>query len=136
MRRLAWLLNAMRKPVEASMFVYSTGLLMLSLYIMSPWYHAAESSAAAAFDGQRIGEFVMASVFIICSLPGVIVPFVKEERRTHWLKHATFGIFLAFFFLFLLRVILYGWTPWLWIYPLMISLSSGIKRIFIEVRQE
>ncbi len=136
MKRLGWLLHAMRKPVEASMFVYSTGLLMLSLYIISPFYESRVGSALSTFEGARLAEIGIAVVFALMALPGVISPFVHENTRTKLMKMATFNIFLAFFFLFLLRVVVYGWTPWIWIYPLMISLSSGIKRIFIEVRQE
>jgi len=118
------------------MFVYSTGLLMLTLYIMSPWYASGEGSSFDTFEGQRIGEYIVAGGLMLLAIPGIIVPFVDEKKRSQWLKRATMGIFLGFFFLFLLRVVVYGWTPWIWIYPLMISLSSGIKRIFIEVRTD
>lgn len=136
MRRLGWLLHAMRKPVEASMFVYSTGLLFLSLYILSPWYAPSAGSSFSTFDGRRVAELCVAGFLLLLSLPGVIQPFVHEDQKEKWLKRATFNIFLGFFFLFLLRVIVAGWTPVIWLYPLLISLSSGIKRIFVGVRKE
>lgn len=136
MNKVGWLISAAKKPVEASMFVYSTGLFFLSLFIMSPFYHAAVSSPFSTFYGQRALEFFVAVFFLASSLPGLIVPFVREEKRMRWLKHSTFGIFLSFLFLFVLRVAVAGWIPLIWIYPLLISLSSGVKRLFLEVRKE
>lgn len=117
------------------MFVYSTGLLFMSLYILTPWYSSGAGSSFATFDGKRIVELCVAGGLVLLAAPGVILPFVREENRVKWLKRATFNIFLGFFFLFLLRVVVAGWTPIIWLYPLLISLSSGIKRIFVEVRK-
>lgn len=126
-----WILSAIKKPVEASMFVYSLGLLVLATHVVLTT-ETGQGSVFYYFDYPL--QLLFGMSLIILAIPGIIVPFARN--RVKWLKHATFGIFLAFFFLFLLRVVIYGWIPWIWIYPLMISLSSGIKRLFVEVNRQ
>lgn len=118
------------------MFIYSMGLAALSLYIISPFYSSATGSSFSTFDGERLLEIIIAVGFLLAAVPGIITLFLKEEKRLPWLKRSTFGIFLSFFFLFILRIAVAGWTPWIWIYPLIISLSSGMNRLFLEVREE
>lgn len=125
-------LKALRSPVEGVLWIYSTGLFLYACYLASPLYNMAGSVVSSSLSPP--GMYGLAVLFMIVSLPGIIAPLLKN--RTKALKFATFGIFLAFLFLVILRVTLVGWVPVLWFPQLLVSLTSGYLHLWLKVRRE
>lgn len=134
-KKLAWLVNAVRNPVEMVLFVYSFGLLLFALFLISPFYVANAGSSIWQIVPERAAEMVVGLLFFLVSLPGTIAPFQKKTKRVATTKKAALCMFSAFLFLAILRILIYGWLPATWLPLLMISLTSGGLRLYLEVRR-
>lgn len=130
-----WLLKAARSPVESISFIISTGLFLYACYLVSPVYEGGYGTVMAA-SLQRGAEYGLGVFFILSSLPSIVGAFVKPLKRRRLLKSGTFGLFLSFFFLAFLRVAVFGWLPMTWIPLLLLSLTCGILRLYLEVSRE
>lgn len=128
-----WLLKAARSPVESISFVISTGLLFYALYLVSPAYEGGYGTVMAE-SLQRGTEYGLGVFFILCSLPGILSVFIPPLKRQRMIKTGTFGLFLSFLFLTALRIAVFGWIPMSWIPLLLLSLTCGILRLYLEVR--
>ena len=135
MKTLAKLVSAAKSPVEGVIHIFSTGLLLYASYLLSPWYEPNYVTAVSA-GLQNNAEVGLAILYVVCSAPGIIAPFFKNKTRTTLLKLASFGVFLSFLFLAVLRITLLGWLPLTWLPPVMISLASGYLHIWLEVTKE
>lgn len=135
MKSFGAILRAVRNPVEGVIVIFSTGLFAYALYLLSPWYQANYSTAISA-GLQGNAETALAVFFAIATLPGLFAPFMRVERRERSLKLATFSVFLSFLFLFILRIVIFGWLPWSWLPLIMISLASGYLHLWLKVRKE
>lgn len=134
MKRLGAILKVMRSPVEGIVAIFSTGLFAYACYLLGPWYHTVESTSTAGVTNTV--QLIMGTFFAITTLPGLIAPFMRKERRERSLKLATFSVFVSFLFLFILRVVYFGWLPWTWLPLLMISVASGYLHVWLKVRKE
>lgn len=132
MGKMSWLLKAARNPVESVVFIFSTGLFLFSCYMLTPLY-AATYVISSGFP-TRLGELGLGLLFLLASVPGMTSMFYKNQKKV--LKLSTFNLFLSFLFLFVLRVLVQGWFPLTWIYPLMISLAHGALRLYLEVSKD
>lgn len=132
---MSLILKAARRPVEGIIFIFSTGLFFYACYLLSPWYAANYPTAISA--GLKNGvETALAMFFLVTSLPGLAAPFMREARRQRSLKTASFSVFVSFLFLFILRIVIFGWIPFAWLPLVMISLASGYLNIWLKVNRE
>jgi hypothetical protein len=128
---LQWVAN---HPVESITFVFSVTLVISALWIVGPWYiPSADSPIQAAFV-RRVVEVSVGGILLICGLPGTIAPFSTKPLGK--LKVGTMLVFLCFFFLALLRLLIFGLLPLTWLPILMIALASGILRLHLGTRLE
>lgn len=126
-----------KNPVEGVVFIFSTGLFSYAMYVLSPLYQSSASSGSVVSAGlNSTAQIVLGVFFALTTLPGLLAPFMRSERRERSLGIATFTIFLSFLFLFILRVALFGWLPWTWMPLILISLASGYLHIWLKVRKE
>jgi ABC-type transport system involved in cytochrome c biogenesis permease subunit len=58
------------------------------------------------------------------ALPAILTLFGIKRSRIRQL--GTFGMFIAFMFSSLLRLLTFGWFPLLWLYPLALALIAGV----------
>lgn len=133
MKSFAWLLKVARSPVESIGFIISTGLFFYACYLLSPVYQSSYTVLAAS-GLQRGAEFALGFFFLLSSLPGLVSVFIPPLKKQRTLKLGTFGLFLSFLFLFILRIVVFGFLPLTWLPLLMISLTCGILRLYLEVR--
>lgn len=126
-------LKALRSPVEGVVWIYSTGLFLYACYVASPFYSTGTGSVVST-GLPRIAAYVLALVFALAALPGLIAPLLSD--RTRALKLTTFGVFLAFMFLTILRIVIVGWIPVTWFPTLLVSLTSGYLHLWLKVRKE
>lgn len=137
---MGWLLNAARNPVESILFIFSMSLLLYALFVMSPFYSPDQGlppngSVVADSFPNRLSEFVLGGIFLLFSLPGVVALFLKDGARISCLKLSSFMLFLAYTFLAILRLVIYGPTPVTWLNLLAVSLACGVLRLYLEVRR-
>lgn len=135
MRVLGWLLKAARSPVEGIIFILSAGLFFFACYLLSPWYVANYTTAISA--GLKSGLETFAGLFyFVTAIPGLAAPFMRKTRRGRSLSVASFSLFVSFLFLFILRVVIFGWLPLTWLPLILISLVSGLLHLYLKVHRE
>jgi len=134
MKSMSNLLKAARSPIEGVISIFSIGLFLYALYLISPWYHANYNVATAAL--QRNAEYALGAFLILVTLPGIIAPFLKAKKRFKALEISSFGIFLGFLFLTALRIIFFGWIPVTWMPSVLISFASAYINLWLKVRRE
>lgn len=118
------------------MFIFSSGLFGYALYFLSPLYQPTYGTIIPAAGLQHSVEMALGLLFALSALPGVVAPFIRKARRERSLKFATFGIFISFLFLTILRTVVFGWLPVTWLPLLLISLSSAYLHVWLKVRKE
>lgn len=133
---MSFLVRLFRNPIEGIVFILSTGLFSYAVYLLSPFYVATYATAVSAGLATGGPATALALFFALTTIPGLIAPFMRKERRERSLSLASFGIFVSFLFLFILRVIIFGWVPWTWLPLILISLVSGYLHIWLKVRKE
>lgn len=136
MRSLGFLVRLFRNPVEGVLWIFSTGLFLYSCYFLSPVYEATYGTIIPAAGLQRGVELALGLFLLLASLPGVVAPFIRKVRRARSLKLGTFSVFLAFLFLTILRIAIFGLVPASWIPMLLICLASAYLHIWLKVRKE
>lgn len=136
MRSLGFILRLFRNPVEGVMFIFSSGLFGYAFYFLSPVYQANYGTIIPAASLQQSVEIGLGLFLALSALPGLVAPFIRKTRRERSLKFATFGIFLSFLFLTILRLVIFGWFPVSWLPMLLISLASAYLHIWLKVRKE
>jgi hypothetical protein len=136
MKILKWLRVSANNPIESIVFIFALGLFVFSIYLAIPQDALTHvvSPITQNFAVQVQAWFV-AGIMLLCSVPGLIFPFFKNQARIKLLKIASFCLFATFFFLSALRVLTFGWIPLNWVTTLMISLVSGIIRLFWESKK-
>lgn len=135
MKSLSFMLRLFRNPIEGIVFIFSAGLFSYAVYALSPLYEASYPTAISAGLSNTIG-MVLAIFFALTTIPGLIAPFMRKERRERSLNIATFTIFVSFLFLFILRVSVFGWVPWSWMPLIVIALTSGYLHVWLKVRKD
>lgn len=128
MRRINWI---EQHPVEAVIFVISLCLMIYSVFVFTPWYHADMGNSIATGFPVRWHELVIAGFFFGSTVPGLIAPFNKKVPNV-FLEWGTFGMSLSFLMLTILRVTLYGWIPFTWLAFVAIGVSCAILRIYLR----
>lgn len=132
MRRFKWIES---HPVEAVIAVFSLGLMVYALFVLSPFYHADLGNSIAASLPARWQEMLLGSFFLSTSIPGLIAPFNRKVPNV-FLEWGTMGMFMSFLFLTIVRIALYGWIPFTWLTLLVISVASGILRIYLRSHRQ
>lgn len=112
-------------PVPAILFVLGLGLFIMGAYLVSPWY-VPSAPVNTTFDNQRSYEIGMGVLYVLLGGSNVLGMIFKNK----WLKNfsATL-IMMGYFFLVLLRIIVIGLIPLVWLPLLICALIAGICRL-------
>lgn len=135
MKKLGAVIKAFQNPVEGLIVIFSLGIFVLGVYMMAPAY-ATNYVTPVSATIQGNFEHLLGLIFAFMALPGLSAPFVRVNRRARSLKTATFGIFLIFLFLTILRIAFVGLVPFTWLPLLMLSLAGGYLHVWLKVRKE
>lgn len=132
-----WLIKVLRHPIETMQSLFSFGILMLGLYLTSPWYQAGENTPVGVSLTQRSAEIFLGLCFVAISYFGLRAIGLRDrDARERYYKLASFGTFLGFLFLVVLRLITIGFVPFTWVPTLLVSLASGLIRLYLAVRHK
>lgn len=135
MRKLSWLIKSVHNPVEMTLFLYSLGLFLFALFLMSPFYVGSPGGSIWPVITGRPAEIGVGLLFLGASLPGLIAPFRPEPNRNRLESRAATMLFLSFLFLGILRILIFGWLPVTWLPLLIEALTCGGLRLFLQVRR-
>lgn len=102
-------------------------LIVYGLYIGSPLYTPDSATGLGLMFAQQWVVYLTAIIYLI---PGLItiVALIKSSRS--WLSVGTFGMTLAFIFSALLRVMVIGFVPAIWLFYLGLVGVSAVCYLF------
>lgn len=97
-------------------------LVIFAIYLGGPWYFAGPTTVI----GQSIeADAVRALTAVLYIIPGVLtLATINRSRRVR--MYGVFGLFLAYMFTTILRVLTVGFTPLMWIFTLALALVAGV----------
>lgn len=122
---------------EILLFIFGAGLMVFSLYIVGPWFlsYVTGISPIAAGVSERSAQIIIGLFFMFSAAVNLSIPmFRKSKRRLMITKLAAALSFISFSFLVFLRILVFGWLPLTWIYPVILALACGVIRIYLELR--
>lgn len=122
---------------EILLFLFGVGLMVFALYIVGPWFlsYVGTVSPISVGVAQRSAQIVIGLFFLFSSGVNVSIPiFRKTSKRLTVTKLAAILSFISFSFLAFLRILVFGWLPLTWIYPVMLALACGVIRVYLELR--
>lgn len=125
---LSWIA---KNPVEAIIFVFSAGFFLYFLYFISPFYEAQYVTPLSLSLTQRSQEYIFGSLFLVSTTPGIVSPFLKNNR---YLKFSATMIMIQSMFLAVLRIMVIGWVPVTWMPLILISLASMILSVYLGTK--
>ena len=121
---IRFLRKASSNPLELIMFIFAAGMATYFLFFLSPFYSGSLAAAIATplsvSLAPRALEVAFGVLFLLLALPGLLVPF---GASTSWKRWSSTLLFVDFFFLALLRIMVIGWLPVIWLPNALIALS-------------
>ena len=110
--------------------VLALALIIFGLYVASPWYVVTASNALGAIADTQISRSILGGLYLVPALMTLI-----GFKRKHLRKWGAFGMFCAYLFAVLLRLLTVGFFPFIWLFMFALSLIAGTLYIY-ESRHE
>ena len=105
-------------------------LLIFAIYLGGPWYVGGPTTAIGSAIEADTVRLLTAAIYIV---PGAATLLGLKSDRIR--VYGTFGLFLAYLFSTILRVLTVGFTPLLWLFTLGLALVCGVCYI-VEARRQ
>lgn len=118
-------------PVYTIGVVASVALLLFGLYTIGPWYVTVPTGTIGQVFDTQIARIIVSLLYIIPSL-GVIIGITKKS----WRRWATFGAFLAYLFLSVLRLTAIGFVPFIWVFILADAIIMGVVYLWVSIKED
>lgn len=134
MRKFEWVAPHL---AEILLIIFGLALATFALYIIGPWFlnFLGSNSVVGAGVPERGLQLAVGLFFLVTSLVNLSIPaFRNPVKRLRVAKYAALGSFLSFVFLAFLRILVFGWIPLTWIYPVALALASGLIRLYLETK--
>ena len=134
-RILAVLNLSARRPIETIEVLIATVLFLFGIYLLTPSYmEGGPNSFGIAFRDNEVAKtFVAITLYIVSSLPILLGLFFKRLRTCRWRAWATMGMFIGAMFVTLLRILIIGFNPPLWLFTLALGLIIGVCHVYNKV---
>lgn len=114
------------RPEIVISFILALVLIAFGLYIGGPWYIADSSSVFGSEIHPEVLRVFTAAFYLIPSSVNLF-GLIKSKRK--WRAIGSFGMFLAYLFACIIRILTIGFTPAIWLFPLGFALVSGVLYI-------
>lgn len=118
------------RPELVIEIILAVVLIIFAIYLGSPWYVAGPTTVI----GNSIeADAVRVMTAVIYLVPGITtLAFFKNDRVR---MYGIFGLFLAYLFTTILRILSIGFTPLMWIFTLALALIAATVYI-VEARRQ
>lgn len=104
-------------------------LIIFAVYLGGPWYLAGPTTVIGnTIEAGAVRAFT-AVVYIV---PGAITLFGLKSDKAR--AYGTFGLFLAYLFTTILRLLTFGPAPLLWLFTLGLALVAAVVYV-VEARR-
>jgi hypothetical protein len=118
-------------PVYVIGVILSVVLLLFAVYFIGPWYPVEGGGAIAAAAGAQTTRAVLGIFYTVAG--GLTLLGISHHRLR---AYGTFGMFLAYLFVGMLRLFAIGVFPVVWLFPLALALVSGVIYLYSSLHEE
>lgn len=125
------------RPIETIQIICSLALLVVGLYIISPYYQSVPGATAVMLFNTNIGIRYSVGVFayILPSLPLLATLLNKKWATVKMYEVGNMLVFVSFLFTTILRLLTVGPRPFVWVYPLALGLIAGACRLYWKAEE-
>lgn len=118
------------KPELIIEVILASVLLIFALYVGGPWYVGGPTTAIGTAIEREVVRFFTAVVYAV---PALVTFFgIKSPKMRGW---GVFGMFLAYLFSTILRLLTFGPFPMIWLFIFGLCLISAVLYI-VESRRD
>lgn len=103
---------------------------LFSLYLGGPWYEGGPTTAIGTTIESEVVRFFTAAFYFIPAATTLLG--LRHDRVRGW---GVFGLFLAYLFSTILRVLTFGITPLFWLFLFALALIAAVLYI-VESRRD
>jgi len=112
------------QPLLVIEIILALCLGVFAIYLGGPWYVGGPTTAiGTAIEAQTVRIFTAIIYFVPC------MTFLLGRRNDKVKQWALFGMFLAYTFSAILRLLTFGITPLIWVFIMSLALICGILYI-------
>ncbi len=130
----SWVSN---RPYMVIELILAVVILGFGIYLASPFYHAAATTTIGALFDSYVGRAVLSFLYIVPPLFTLVGFCVKNYTRSLAFRSwGALGIFNAYLFVSILRIITQGWIPVIWIFLLALSLIAGVIHLRLQYERK
>jgi hypothetical protein len=117
---------------KAVLLILGVSLFAVGLYAVGPWYVGGPTTAMGAVLETDLIRAIPAAFYM---LAGGAAVYGVVKKKARWRYRGAFLSSTAFFFLTLLRLLTFGFTPVIWIFILALCLISAIIYLWESGRE-
>lgn len=122
MSRLTRILNYIEgRPEIVIEVILAITLVVFAIYLGGPWYVAGPTTVLGNTIEMQAIRILTAVIYFI---PGVITLFAIKRPKLR--MYGAFGLFMAYLFTTILRVLTVGFTPLMWVFTLALALVMAV----------
>src|SRR6478609_7903628 len=125
---LTWLRE---NPVYTIGVILSVALLLFGLYTIGPWYVTTPTGTIGLIFDTQVARSIVSLFYIVPSLG-----FLIAVKKTEWRRWTSFGAFLSYLFLTVLRLTTIGIIPFVWVFILADAFIMGVIYLWVSIRDE
>lgn len=119
--------NQVRTPILLIHLLLAIILILYGLYIGSPLYAPDSTTGLGLLFAQQWVVHMTVAIYLI---PGIITLLALIRSSHRWLSIGAFGMTLAFLFSALLRILVIGFVPAIWLFYFGLVGVSAICYLF------
>jgi hypothetical protein len=124
---MTWLKDKLPNPMSYIALSMSITLFLYGLYILGPFYVADPDTAIGILPQQWV-TYLTGAIYIV---PSTLTFLGLGSKRRILLLSGIFGMFLAYLFSLMLRLLTVGFVPGIWLFHLALVLISMICYLFV-----
>lgn len=119
--------SKVKTPMLKIHLILALMLILYGMYIGSPFYVADSTTGLGLLFAQKWVIYLTAITYFA---PGAITLIGLHKASWSWLAAGSFGMMLAFLFSTLLRLLVIGWIPAIWLFYLALVGISGVCYLY------
>jgi hypothetical protein len=126
------------RPYEIIELILAVGILGFGIHLPTPLYKVVSTTTAiGTVSDSYMGRIVLSILYIVPPLFTLAGLCLKRYKRSLAFRSwAALGIFNAYLFVSILRVITQGWIPVIWIFLLALSLIAGVIHLRLQYERK
>lgn len=117
------------RPLSVIETILAVVLVIFGIYLDSPFYESFPTTSIGAVFEADLARLLISLVYLV---PPALLLIGHRKSSDKFRSVGLFGIFLAYFFITILRLATFGWQPLSWLFTLALAIIAAI--VFINFK--